>query len=68
MRINNGDGIETKLSDAETKDIIDNIIIPEFKKGNYFQGLRNAIVETTRDTIKGQNLCENHYQDLRRWL
>ncbi|MDE3145664.1 MAG: TPM domain-containing protein, partial [Bacteroidota bacterium] len=45
IRISNGYGIEAKLSDYETKKIIDNVIIPEFKKGNYFTGLTNAILE-----------------------
>lgn len=44
IRISNGYGIEAKLSDEETKRIIDDIIVPEFKKGNYFIGLSNAIV------------------------
>ncbi|OIR05779.1 hypothetical protein GALL_122140 [mine drainage metagenome] len=45
IRISNGYGLETKLSDDETKNIIDNVIIPEFKKGNYFIGVNNAIFE-----------------------
>jgi uncharacterized protein len=43
IRIQNGYGIETILSDAETKKIIDNIIIPEFKNGNYFEGTKNGL-------------------------
>lgn len=51
IRINKGDGIAVKLSDKETKEIIDDIIIPEFKAGNYFEGTRKgllAIMEKTR--------------------
>ncbi len=44
IRINNGYGIEAKLTDAETKKIIDDIILPEFKKGNYFEGTKNGIL------------------------
>ena len=45
IRISNGSGIVDKLSDKETKAIIDDIIIPAFKRGNYFEGLLNAIEE-----------------------
>ena len=43
IRIQNGSGIINRLSDAETKQIIDKIMIPEFKKDNYFQGLKKGI-------------------------
>ncbi|SFQ00096.1 TPM domain-containing protein [Parafilimonas terrae] len=45
IRINNGYGIEDKLSNEETKTIIDNIIVPAFKKADYFDGVKNAIKE-----------------------
>ena len=45
IRISNGFGIEEKLTDSETKKIIDNIIVPEFKKGDYLQGIRKALLE-----------------------
>ncbi|UEG50228.1 TPM domain-containing protein [Ferruginibacter lapsinanis] len=44
IRICNGYGIEVKLTDAETKKIIDDIILPEFKKGNYFVGTKNGLL------------------------
>ena len=44
IRIQNGYGIETILSDAEKKKIIDDIIIPEFKNGNYFEGTKNGLL------------------------
>ena len=44
IRINNGYGIETKLTDAETKKVIDDIILPEFKNGNYFKGTKNGVL------------------------
>lgn len=44
IRIQNGYGIETILSDTETKKIIDEIIIPEFKNGNYFEGAKNGLL------------------------
>lgn len=45
IRIDNGSGIVDKLSDEETKAIIDKIVIPAFKKGDYFDGVKNAIQE-----------------------
>ena len=45
-----GDGIEKILSNEEIKSIIDNIITPEYKKGNYFEGTKaglKAIFEKT---------------------
>lgn len=44
IRISNGDGIESKLTDAETKDIIDYLIIPDFKQGNYFEGTKKGVL------------------------
>lgn len=44
IRIQNGYGIESRLSNEETKEIIDNIIIPEFKKGDYFEGVKKGLL------------------------
>lgn len=44
IRIQNGYGIEAILTDAETKKIINDIIIPEFKKGNYFEGTKSGLL------------------------
>ncbi len=41
--IQNGYGIEKLLSDAATKIIIDSIMIPEFKNGDYFTGTKNGL-------------------------
>jgi uncharacterized protein len=43
LRISNGYGIEPKLSDTETKAIIDEQIRPEYAKGNYFEGTRKGL-------------------------
>ena len=40
-----GYGLENKLKDEEAKKIIDNIIIPEFKKGDFFIGIKNGLIE-----------------------
>ena len=45
IRIQNGLGIEQVLSDSQTKQIIDQIIIPSFKVNEYYKGLFNGIIE-----------------------
>ena len=43
IRIENGIGIETVLTDAETKSIIDNSFIPYFKEKNFYKGTVEGI-------------------------
>ena len=43
IRIQNGYGIEKILSNEETKQIIDKVFIPEFKKGDFYRGTHNGI-------------------------
>lgn len=43
IRIQNGLGIEKRMSDAETKNIIDQFFIPPFKKGDYYHGTVNGL-------------------------
>ena len=46
--ITTGYGLEEYLTDATNKTIIENFILPEFRKGNYYEGLNqgvNAIFE-----------------------
>lgn len=43
IRIQNGFGIEKRLTDTETKKIIDELMIPEFKVNNYFLGLKKGV-------------------------
>jgi uncharacterized protein len=45
LRIQNGLGIEARLSDEETSALINQVIIPEFKSGNYYQGIVKGIQE-----------------------
>ena len=49
IRIQVGYGLEKKLKDEEAKRIIDNVIIPEFKKDNYFIGIRNGLNEIIKE-------------------
>lgn len=39
ISIQNGYGLEQYMTDVKTRRIIDNYITPEFKKGNFYQGL-----------------------------
>jgi len=48
IRVENGYGIEKALSNAETKEIVDNVFIPKFKEGKYFEGVRNGIIAITK--------------------
>ena len=43
IRIQNGFGIEKRLTDSETKKIIDEIMIPEFKDDNFYLGLKKGL-------------------------
>ena len=45
IRIQNGDGISSILSDDETAKIIRNQIIPYFKKEDYFEGTKAGILK-----------------------
>lgn len=51
IRIETGYGLEAKFSDEEAKKIIDRIIIPEFKKADYFKGIEKG-VRTIMDVLK----------------
>ena len=44
MRIENGYGIESLLTNEETKEIIDQFFIPHFKEGRYFEGTWYGLV------------------------
>ena len=43
IRIQNGYGIESRLTETETKKIVDEIMIPQFKAGNYYEGLKKGL-------------------------
>jgi len=49
IRIQVGYGLENKLKDEEAKRIIDNTIIPEFKKGNFYTGIKNVLIEIIKE-------------------
>ncbi len=43
IRIQNGLGIEKQMSNEQTKKVIDEVFIPNFKIGNYYTGTFNSI-------------------------
>jgi uncharacterized protein len=43
MRIDVGRGLEGSLTDLQSKDIIDNVISPDFKAGQYYTGIDKGI-------------------------
>jgi len=45
LYIQNGKGIEKRLSNEATKTIIDNVIVPHFLKGKFYSGLDSGIKE-----------------------
>lgn len=47
--IQNGDGIMEKLTDDETLNIIEKVIVPEFKKDDYFAGFQKGIEEIIKE-------------------
>jgi len=57
--ISPGYGVESKLTAGTIGEITRKIIIPEFKSGNYYQGLNlgtNAIFEVLKGTYKGSRV------------
>lgn len=53
IAINTGYGVEGSLTDAMSRRIIENIIIPEFKAGDYYNGL-NKGVDAIFQVLKGE--------------
>lgn len=50
--IQNGDGITDKLTDAETKHIIDSQITPSYKKGDHYGGTYKGIEHIIKELTK----------------
>ncbi|MCE1165858.1 MAG: TPM domain-containing protein [Bacteroidetes bacterium] len=58
LRIEVGYGLEGALTDALSKSIIANVISPQFKTGNYFEGIENgvnAIIAAVKGEYKAGN-------------
>lgn len=56
IRIQNGIGIENLLTDNQTKQIIDQIIIPSFKANDFYKGVFDGIQEIKRNLDKGSKI------------
>ncbi len=50
--ITTGYGLEEYLTDATTKTIIENIILPEFRKANYYEGI-DKVANTIFEVLDG---------------
>lgn len=48
-QIQNNDSVLEKLTNQESKNIIENYILPEFKKDKYFKGLLKGIAEIKKE-------------------
>lgn len=66
IRIEVGTGLEGDLTDAESGQIIRDVIAPEFRKGNYQQGIQKGVVsikaqveKTTDPNLAGQAKSNN---------
>lgn len=53
IAINTGYGTEGNLTDAMSRRIIENVIVPEFKTGNYYGGLNNG-ADTIFKVLNGE--------------
>ncbi|HOJ63598.1 MAG TPA: TPM domain-containing protein [Spirochaetota bacterium] len=57
IRIEVGYGLESELTDAESFLIIERIIKPAFRNGDYYSGIKNALYQIIKET--GGELTEN---------
>ncbi|MET0392690.1 MAG: TPM domain-containing protein [Chitinophagaceae bacterium] len=51
VRIETGPGLEGRLTDAEAQQIVDELILPCFKKQAYFEGVSKALEAIFRQTM-----------------
>ncbi len=49
IQIQTGKGLEKALTDEEAKRIIDQVIIPEFKKDNYYLGVKKGLMAILKE-------------------
>ncbi|MCF6366470.1 MAG: TPM domain-containing protein [Bacteroidales bacterium] len=64
LRIEVGYGLENKITDADAEYIIDNIITPEFKNGNFYNGIYNGI-DAISESIKGNINIQETFVELK---
>lgn len=63
VRIEVGYGLEDKLTDAKCGLILRNVIIPEFRDGNYSQGLYKGIKNMAGIATNDASLVSSHVQN-----
>ena len=63
LRIEVGYGLEGTITDLESKVIIDNIITPRFKAGNYASGIYNGTVAIANEIYKENGNAVLEYSD-----
>ena len=72
VRIQTGQGTEGFLPDITAKRIIENIIVPAFRSGNYYQGLdraTDAIMDLGRGEYEGDGLSSsNNKESVPGWI
>jgi len=71
IRIQTGFGTEGFLPDILAKQIIDNILKPAFRTGNYYQGLdraTDAIMDMGRGEYEGDGLPTGQKQSIPGWI
>jgi uncharacterized protein len=71
VRIQTGQGTEGFLPDITAKRIIENIIVPAFRSGNYYQGLdraTDAIMDLGRGEYEGDGLSGKSEKSVPGWI
>lgn len=56
--IQNGRGTEKVISDWETKQIVDSVMIPHFKSNNYYEGIRKGAQAIIKHLEKPENVIK----------
>lgn len=67
IAIQNGKGVEHLLTDFQSKRIIDRVIIPEFRKGDFYSGLNKGsdyIFRTLKGEFKGSRQQDSQGFDI----
>ena len=67
MSIQNGHGIEPLLSNKKTKQIIDEVITPQFKNGNFFIGISDGL-NAVFDILKNEFTNEKNATDISNFI
>ncbi|MBK2268291.1 TPM domain-containing protein [Francisella philomiragia] len=61
IRIEIGRGLESKVTDADSASIVNNTIIPNFRKGDYYRGIDNSLLQLKILISRDNNVIETSY-------